>query len=513
MVPFLTRLLAGMSSQAGATRATSAAQKAARAGRMADRAKHTFDHAPTAANARALSKANAAHDRSLRRAEQSQRLADRNDYIAQNLTSVVDKLEELSGGLIGTNRYAHSITVTVRGGPGASLRRCWFLCIAALFGRRRRGTVANMAEALNAQWDITGKTVTATLSYTSNPITEINGYWSDGMSPAAILQRGPDQVTIGAGWSQHFFTFAQRPSNSPSILGDLVTIGGSLQNIGRGVSTTPIPGDLTNKNAAWTLNTPWIRYNLPQTEAPRAAGGLSFGWRISKIANDNLKPIDNVFVTPWVIQAAEPDPLAELPIADGSSELVPYTVHAPLVIQGGGDSVEVVPGVIINRDLILNTVRYVRRGSGPGQGMVPLLPDEYRIITTGEKHHPNVQPPKPPVDGVSRGSLLSMVAAALASPGVLVESPINLVNNTQPIAAQGVFVQLPGVQWGSQTDEKYRVHPNGLLSRASNVGGAFLNQVVRGLYAPFAVHNVRPSGGEAELRGGVDVPFNPAQRG
>jgi len=46
----------------------------------------------------------------------------------------------------------------------------------------------------------------------------------------------------------------------------------------------------------------------------------------------------------------------------------------------------------------------------------PLLPDAGRVITTGEKYHPAVQPPKPAVDGVSRYSLVELVTLALHAP-------------------------------------------------------------------------------------------------
>ena len=485
MIPMILRAVAGAVASGGRA-------KVAGAKRAVSSARSGGGPAAVAAAERKLSLA--------------QRAADRNDMLMGQVGNVVDKIDEFTGGLVGVNRYTHSITVSVRGGPSANLRRCWFLCIAALFGRRRRGVSSNFAEALNAQWDITGKSCTATLTYTNNPVTELDQLAVTGMTPAAVLQRGPDQVTVGAGWATNFFTYGQFPiKTAGGVLADLVGIGGMFRpDINRLPASVRLPGDLSSPTAANELNTAAIPYTLPPVEPPKQQGGLFYGWRISKIATDNDPlMIRNVFTTPWVVQQAEPDPLAELPISTGGVELVPYTVHAPLVIQGGG---------VNGTDLILSTVRYVRRGDGIG--LVPVLPDEGRIITTGEKQNTFVQPPKPPVDGVSRGSLLSMVAAALASPGILVESPSNYTNNTQPVAAQGVFVFRPGTQFSNQTDEKYRFHPNAVASRAANTINGFINQVVRGMYAPFAVPNIRPAkGNEAELRGGVDNPFNPQLRG
>lgn len=487
MIPVIMRAIAGAVASKGRGKVAAA--------------KSAVSSAKSGGNAAAVARAE-------QRLDRASRAADRNDMMMGQVTDVVQKAEEFTGGLIGVNRYTHSITVSVRGGPSANLRRCWFLCIAALFGRRRRGVSSNFAEALNAQWDITGKSVTATLTYTNNPLTEADQHLTSGFSPAAVLQRGPDQVTIGAGWTGNFFTYKQQPINPfEGALSNLVGIGGVFRP---GNNRLPVslrlPGDLDSPSKVNEMNGVSVPYTLPPVEPAKQQGGLFYGWRISKITTDNdPNLIRNVFTTPWVVQQAEPDPLAELPIsAPGASrELVPYTVHAPLVIQGGG---------VNGNDLILNSVRYVRRGDG--QGLVPVLPDEGRIITTGEKHNSYIQPPKPPVDGVSRGSLLSMVAAALASPGVLVESPANYTNNTQPVAAEGVFVFRPGTQFSNQTDEKYRFHPNAVASRASNTINGFINQVVRGMFAPFAVPNIRPAkGNEVELRGGVDNAMNPQLRG
>jgi len=483
MVPAIMRAIAGVVAAGGRTRVAAA----------------------TVARARASTGSQAAMARAERRLASAKDAAARNDHVAATVANAVDKIDEAAGGLLGITRFAHSITVTVRGGPAASLRRCWFLCIAALFGRRKRGLESNFAEALNAQWDITGKSVTATLSYTNNALTEPSQNLNEGLTAQALLQRGPDQVTIGGGWTNQYYTVSQgRYSSSPQ---SLAVIGGWFRGdvVDRNAILRTPPGEFVNKNAVNTLNTPWVTYTLPPVEPPKVVNGYTVGWLISKVTTDNLPVISNVFTMPWLIQLAEPDVLAEMPIAlpNAQTEAIPYTIVAPLQIQG-------VNGV----DVTINNQRFVTRGAN--KGMIPVLPDEGRVITTGEKHNRYVQPPKPPVDGVSRGSLLSMVAAALASPGVLVEAPGNLVNNTQPIAAQGVFVFQPGSQFknADQVDEKYRLRPNTVLSRAFNIPAAFANQVVRGLFTPFAVHNIRPKKpGEVELRGGVPAPFNPELKG
>jgi hypothetical protein len=185
-------------------------------------------------------------------------------------------------------------------------------------------------------------------------------------------------------------------------------------------------------------------------------------------AGRRLHPTYIPLTQPWIISQTN-NALAELPIDQGFGEqLLPYKSHAPFPLTG---------------------YKFVRRGGA--LGYIPVLPDEQRVITTGEKLDPRVQPPKPPVDGVSRGHLLTMVAASLASPGVLVEAPPNLLNNTQRLASQGLFVRDPGTVFATP-DDVYRFQSPSVTGLVKNVFQAALAIIPRGLYAPTVVDNLKP---------------------
>lgn len=405
--------------------------------------------------------------------ESAQRVADRNDMVAGSVTGMVETLDNLTGGLLVPSKFAHTITVSVKGGPQASLRRCWFLCLAALFGRRKRGTDALWAEALNAQWDITGKTVTATLSYATSAITEPLSNISDTQSPYSFLQRGPDQVTIGAGWPSTWWTY-QQVFVPPLLVDAFDMVGGMLKIRPSGALNplAPIPGELTDPTALHRLADGKQFVPLPRNmpAANRAdPDGCIQGWKIIKGEVDALQPTFVPLVQPWSV-AQITNALAELPIDEGfGKQLLPYRAHAPLPLAGH---------------------KFVRRG-GAFPGYVPVLPDENRVITTGEKLDPRVQPPKPPVDGVSRGHMLDMVAAALASPGVLVEAPRNPRNDTQRLASQGLFLQPPGTVW-KDPDDMFRFQSPSVVGLVKNVFSALQQWIPRGLYAPARVDNVKP---------------------
>jgi hypothetical protein len=74
---------------------------------------------------------------------------------------------------------------------------------------------------------------------------------------------------------------------------------------------------------------------------------------------------------------------------------------------------------------------------------VPVLPDDGRVITTGEKNDPRVQPPKPPYDGVSRGGALSLIAQHLQNPCECVDAP-HCVGNNQEALSKGFYIYPPG---------------------------------------------------------------------
>ncbi len=85
----------------------------------------------------------------------------------------------------------------------------------------------------------------------------------------------------------------------------------------------------------------------------------------------------------------------------------------------------------------------VRTTSAPiSKTASPTLPDDGRIVTTGEKTHPIVQPPRPILDGATRTSMVTLFAAILQTPCFLPDAaPIT----STPLYSPGLFVHAPGV--------------------------------------------------------------------
>ena len=457
---------------ASARAAAGATTRAAASRGAASSAARTAKRAPTAANKAAARRAGRTAAADQRAADEAGRVHDRNDR-------VIDMLNQSTGALEKSQNYfSHAITVTVQGGPKASLRRCWFLCVAAVFGRRARAVEAVWGETMNAQWDITGKSVTCTLAYTTG---SMNDPWTnfDTQHPGAMLQRGPDQVTIGGGWSRAYMTLNQQTMSFFGLnkgLDRARMVGGQLVFD----PTTPLnslPGELTDPT---TLNKLGVAPGAVYTTSVGQLYAVSLdpaagaeGWRIDKPPVDALQPRPIALVQPFTVVQTN-NALSEMPvrITGSSTEALPYQAHKP---ESAG------PGLV-----------YVFRGGDTG--IVPRLPDDGRVITTGEKLDRRVQPPRPPVDGTSRGHLLVMVAAALSSPGQLVPAPPNYPDNTESLAAEGLFMWPPNRQWQLfATSDRYRYQPNAVVAQVRQLDNAFrLDQ--GGHYTPGRVVNVRPAG-------------------
>lgn len=413
--------------------------------------------------------------RAYRNLDMAEEAVARNDAVQARTQSQLDALDQLTCGLSIQSKFCHTISVSVKGGPEASLRRCWYLAIAACFGRRRKGIDAFWAETLNANWDVTGKAVTCTVSYAVGALSDPWGSLNDSQDPIALLQRGPDQVTVGAGWDSFFATLQQQVGGI-GVLQNLKwarMIGGKLGLAGPKVpDVAPLPGQVIDplKKRRLSKDPAVVRQLPPKRDPFIDANLLTVGWRVTKGDNDSLQPIFTALFQPWTVRVIT-HPLAELPIghADaGEQQLIPYRSHRPAPLDG---------------------IQYIRRGGVLGD--VPTLPDEGRIITTGEKLDKRVQPPKPPVDGLSRGHLLMMVSAALADPGVLVVAPKNPAGNTQPLGAEGVYVDLPGTQY-QKGEDRYRSQPKILFNLVRNIFVALDQNKPLGLNVPLRADNLRP---------------------
>ncbi len=285
----------------------------------------------------------------------------------------------------------HSILVEVIGGPRADIRRIWYLAVSAALGRYRTGIRTTLSPlSIAAMWDITGKAVSIELVYQNNKLTDlaispltvglIPGVAGIGaapyrfndptLGPIQFLMRGPEQVTVGAGWDSMLRAdprFAAPVERVPIV-----------RNI-----RTP-PAWLARLSGAPT-------YCLSGTSA-RGSGVQRSG--IVELAGTGPNAVN---------------PLREFPVIAGSRtgvSLYPYRVT--FSATGG------IPEPA-NTLVGLNTL--------------PNLPDQNRIITTVEKLDVNIQPPKPPYDGHTRFGLLSLVAQALQNPCYLPSSP-PCTNNT-----------------------------------------------------------------------------------
>ncbi len=326
----------------------------------------------------------------------------------QNLAVVnrlVSSLREYANG------FSHSISVVVKGGPGADLRRCYYLACAAAFGRFRNGVSVVLSHEFQAHWDITGKMVQVTAAYTTGGTTGlINSInQAKGITPIDVIQRGPDQLTLGSSWPRFLKSLTGIAKQTP--VANVVMRGGMpveleeslTQAVGAAIQQLPAANNLEQ----WRLDQRVLR----------------------------IKP------------------------------LVPLTTLQPWVVVGGADVLRE-----LGRPVGLGILRYTMQVIAPigksarqefhfglANGTVS-LPDAGRVITTGEVRSPLVQPPRPPMDGISRGDIIAVTVAALGSPGILADlRPID--TDGVPIASTGYYPP------GAESD----LGPSGMVWVESNV--------------------------------------------
>lgn len=104
--------------------------------------------------------------------------------------------------------FAHSISVSVVGGPKADLQRIWALCLSTAFGRYRQAGLQGFQSAdLDAVWDVTGKACQVQMSYVNSGFIGValnvaaKGTSALGIgartSTGDFLVNGPTQETVG----------------------------------------------------------------------------------------------------------------------------------------------------------------------------------------------------------------------------------------------------------------------------------------------------------------------------
>lgn len=106
----------------------------------------------------------------------------------------VDALTRFADRIAATTlpRFEHSITVTVKGGPEASMNRTWQLACAIAFGQYRYNIGRLSGVSMTFTWDLTAKTCQIGIYY-QLVFDADTGF-------RTFLQRGPVTETVGGGW-------------------------------------------------------------------------------------------------------------------------------------------------------------------------------------------------------------------------------------------------------------------------------------------------------------------------
>lgn len=284
----------------------------------------------------------------------------------------------------------HAISVSVVGGPAADLRRVWYLALAASFGRYRRSTIRGAYSLqIKAVWDITGKAAGITLAYATTTIGD------QALSSAAALLPALRVGTAGA------------------LAGlALVAEGGRITD---GVAQLFQRGP-----DQWTQGGDWPNALLTPEQL------------LSRITGSARGPA--VEHTAWAVTDGADVRTTRYRAFTGPNE----TGMIDREVAGGADNPGVpypkLPYSKVNPDSTAgnNTAETDLTADDP-----PQLPDYNRIITTGYKMDPAVQPPRPPGDGLSRGSLVQLVTAALGRSG---EWPVAVEGNLPVIGSSGRWV-------------------------------------------------------------------------
>jgi len=328
------------------------------------------------------------------------------------LDSIIGKLNNM------TDSFTHVITVKCVGGPAADLRRVYYLALAAVFGRYSRATtrVKGSFFELACSTDVTDKSVTVTLGYSTALIGDIIRDATNSRTPLDVIFDGPDQFTIGRGWTGPFFTTKGAGSTYAKVVEGQEIRGGGVRPA------------LVEAIAAAAAVPPGIA-GIPDTPPN------PLQWIVAQPDILRKSTIPVAVFRPWVLQSPLVDPARELPSLARNGKTRRFFMRR-----------------VVPPHLDPYTVVETREG-----GRVPRLPDDGRVITTGETRDPRLQPPRPPVDGIARGSLLALTVQALTDPGYLPELP-GLTET--PLGTGGVYWNAPGesapggIQQGSVREEE-----------------------------------------------------------
>lgn len=293
-------------------------------------------------------------------------------------------------------KFEHAISVAVKGGPEADIKRAWFLALSIAFGRyANKPTGALNRCSFQGTWDVSGKVASVEIAYTLNDYMSLIrsvkdgaadlGEWAGGTigdkvaglvdarvaakrgvpggvgaaptaNPYAFFYRGPEQLTVGGPWPD-----------------ELIQVNNGIDATGEDVEWVGTPQCITSAPRFDTVS--WVRFRYRR-----------FG----------------------------PDVFREAPVLSGRvtgdgalmANAYPYSAAIPFDQADGA-----VPKGRTAAFVAIDT-----RGRF-------VLPDTGRVILTAEKNDPRVQPPAPPLDGHTRSDYLALVASALTDPCFLPTTP------------------------------------------------------------------------------------------
>lgn len=287
----------------------------------------------------------------------------------------------------------HGITVAVVGGPNADIRRCWYLALAAAFGRFHRSPVkAFYGLQMRAEWLITGKAVSVSLVYATN----INA-----AQAASALNAGLESV-VG------------KDNPVANIAGKVLKTLAGVVTATQGIQTVRGFARLIQRGPdQYTEGGPWPVELLTPTQ-------IVTGREQSPPAGPNWTIVQGKGGVKYRRFTGAPESTDVFREVQGDTNLT-YSRAYPDPTTPNGDATR-----ITDRD-------------------PPLLPDYGRVITTGSKLDPVVQPPRPAVDGLSRGSLVQLVTAALGEAGTWPPrpSPLQPILGSSGRKANGDAVEAP----------------------------------------------------------------------
>lgn len=303
--------------------------------------------------------------------------------------------------------FAWGVKVLVAGGPEASMRRIWYLALAAAFGRLRNAPQTAFQQMdVSSVWDLSNKTVSVEISYTIN---KLENFARENVVATAIA--------VGA-----LFVPGGLLVKSALALGGIAVANGSSTPL---ISSDRVLGYLHRGPEQLTVGATWPRW-LTNGQNPSTVNlplQSSKSWSYVKACPNIIGVGGSTVNAPFkVTRTLAKGPVGETPFfnTDGSYASFPYTVIG-------------LPGMTIPLARMLTST-------------VPQLPDNGRIILTQDKSNPLLAPPAPPIDGETRGSLVDLVSQNLSSPCFLPAAP---PCQSPTLAASGLQVYPVSINAGS----------------------------------------------------------------